>query len=394
MTNSTKNSLLSQACAHLRKERPAIPEGFDFSTRVEVVDGLRFATLWFRTQGCSHDRQGACTFCNYGYSSPVSVSRMIEYVRRGLDTLDVDANTILLITPSGSMFDEREVPVEARDAILRIVGQSKCRSFLCESRAETITEVEIERFARVLVNKNASIELGLESSNPMILKYCINKNLSLDDYCQAIKLLNKYDLGSSTTVMLGAAFLSAREAIEDTVETVRWAFRQGTERACIFPAHVKRWTLLEWLWQRNLYDPPSLWSLVEVLFQLGPELSPRVYTAWYKVYDQESGGKQLDPLVDMDYLRSPSTCEKCQPSVIHLLDEYRDSHSFKTIEELSRLDCCCKQEWKRALDSPSSLSLYDRILQGYEAIGTEIVGSTWWERYRTDVLGDLRHQLT
>jgi len=389
MAGTTENGFLSLVCARLRKQRPFIPAGFDVSARTECVDGLPFMNLWFRTRGCTNDRQGACTFCNYGASSLVCAEDMVSYVRKGLSSLNVDENTILLATPSGSMFDDREVPPQAREAILQLVRDTKCRSFLCETRVETLTEETVSQYAAILDNKIASIEIGLESSNPWVLKYCINKNLSLDDYRRAIQLLHKYHLGSSTTVMLGSAFLSPREAIEDTVKTVRWAFEQGTERACIFPAHVKRWTLLEWLWENNLYLPPSLWSLVEVLARLGPELSPRVYTAWYKVYDQESEGVRLDPVRDLEFLCSPTTCDSCQPRVMELLDMHRAQHSFAFVEQLSQIECVCKRAWKAAVETAEVAPLRERVAQVYEIIGSELLGSDWWARHGKSIIKDV-----
>jgi radical SAM enzyme (TIGR01210 family) len=288
------------------------------------------------------------------------------------------------------MFDEREVPPEARVGILELISKTKCRSFLCETRVESLTERKIKEYATILGNKIASIEIGLESSNPWILKYCVNKNLSLEDYRKAVQLLRKHSLGTSTTVMLGSAFLSPREAIEDTVQTVRWAFEQGTERACIFPAHVKKWTLLEWLWKRNLYSPPSLWSLVEVLMRLGRELSPRVYTAWYRVYDQESQGVHLDSVNDLEYLCSPSTCENCRPQVMELLDAYRDRHTFAVVEELSRLECECKTAWSAAIQAGCALPLRERVASAYRVIGNELLPSDWWTRHGSEILGDVR----
>lgn len=385
---STKNGFLSLLCATLRHDRPMIPEGFDFATRVESVDNLTFINVWFRTRGCTHDHQGACTFCNYGSSTPVSTPMMIGYVREGLKSVPIDENTILLLTPSGSMFDDREVPDEAFNEILNLVHDTQCRSFLCETRAETIVEQKIRQYAQVLENKIASVEVGLESSNPWVLRYCINKQLSLGDYQQAIQLLNRYRLGSSTTIMLGAAFLSPREAIEDTLATVRWAIEAGTDRVCIFPAHVKKWTLLEWLWNHGLYEPPSLWSLVEVLYRLGPELNPRVYTAWYKVYNQKSNEMDLDPVKDLQYLSSPTTCPTCQSAVIDLLDEYRDLHDFGTIQALWDMDCQCKRMWKETVARPEATPLKARLAQTYNRMGCELLGD-WWSRNRDYVLSEI-----
>ena len=61
-----KNPFLSRVCVLLRETRPLIPDALAYTIRTEVVGGASFARLWFRTSGCTHDRQGSCTFCNYG----------------------------------------------------------------------------------------------------------------------------------------------------------------------------------------------------------------------------------------------------------------------------------------------------------------------------------------
>ena len=391
MARNSRNVFLNLVCAKIRQNRPLVPVGFDISTRIERVDGLPFVNLWFRTSGCSYDRQGACTFCNFGISSPVSTEDIIKYVQKGLTSLDIDEDTTLLMTASGSMFDELEVPANAIGPILNIVRNTKCKAFLCETRVETLTEEKVKQYVSILDNKIVSIEIGLESSNPWVLKYCANKNLFLEDYSLAAQLLQKYHLGSSTTIMLGGAFLSPREAIEDTVNTVRWAFEQGIERACIFPAHVKKWTLLEWLWNHNMYAPPSLWSLVDVLERLGPDLSPRVYIAWHKVFDnQKSEGNYLDPMEDLGFVHTSTTCENCRSQVIGLLDSYRNRHSFSTVNELSQMKCDCKDLWENSLEQRDVGSLQDRIIKQYSVIGIELLGPDWWAKNGDRVVQEIR----
>jgi len=315
---------------------------------------------------------------------------MISFFKKGISSLNINENTIFIATPSGSMFDDKEVPPKVLDAILQLVHESNCRLFLCETRAETVTEEKVRKFAEVLENKNASVEIGLESANPWILKYCYNKMLAIADYCNALDILHKYDLGSSTTIIHGGPFLSSMEAVEDTVETVKWALNQGSERCCVFPAHIKKWTLLEWLWNRNLYSPPSLWSLVEVLRRLGPDLSPRVYIAWYKVYDEQSDGVTLDHEKDLEYLCSPTTCKNCLSRVIAMLDLYRDHHSFATIEELSSLECECKKSWRNKLQTPEVKSLQERVAMLYETIGSELLGQEWWDQNGDHILQEVK----
>lgn len=387
MSNVSKNAFLNLVCAKLREQRPLISDDLNFDTRLERVHGAPFVSLWFRTRGCKHDHQGGCTMCNYGASSPVSAQEMIDSVREGLDSVDQDERTMLLVSPSGSMFDDWEVPAEAREGIFRLVRDFNCSSYICETRVDTLTEDRIRGYADLLDNKERCISVGLESANPWILKYCINKSLSLEKYRQVIQWLRRYQVTSSTNVLLGSPFLSTREAIEDTVQAVRWAFSQGTDMCVIFPVHVKRWTLAEWLWKNGLYEPPSLWSLVEVLARLGPQLTPRIAISWYKAYHEEFA------VVDSteDVVCSPSTCAACQPSVIELLDAYRDTQDFDVIRELVRVDCDCKRAWRLMLDAQEPLPLKERVAKSYEVIGRGVLGAKWWTEYGERVLEDMLH---
>ena len=325
--------------------------------------------------------------CNYDASSPVPPREMVEFVREGLASLDKDERMMLVVSPSGSMFDEWEVPAEAREGIFRLVQGTKCSSLICETRVDTLTEDHVKHYAGLFSGREACIEMGLESANPWILKYCVNKSLSLDDYKQAILLLRKYRVISLTNVMLGSAFLSTREAIEDTVRSVRWAFSQGTDMCIVFPAHVKRWTLLQWLWEHGLYSAPSLWSLVEVLARLNPQLTPRVTISWYKNYQQEA--ERSIPIESRTYLCSPSTCAVCQPEVMEMLDVYRDTRDFGVMRELAAFECECKSAWRSSLEKEEPTRLEERVARLYEAIGLDVLGVEWWTKNGSRVLKDV-----
>ncbi len=386
MKNVSKNAFLNRVCAKLKEQRLPFSDS-NFNVRLEHVNGATFVNLWFRTRGCRHDHQGGCTMCNYGVSSPMSAREMIEYVREGLASLDEDERMMLLVSPSGSMFDEWEVPAQAREGIFRLVQDIKCSTFICETRVDTLTEDLVKHYASLFDDREACIEIGLESANPWILKHCVNKSLLLDEYVQAIRLLHKYQVTSTANVMLGSAFLSTREAVEDAVQSVRWAFSQGTDRCVVFPAHVKRWTLLQWLGERGLYSPPSLWSLVEVLARLGPQLTPRVTISWYKNYHKES--EKIDSMEAMVYLCSPSTCAVCQSKVIKLLDVYRDTCDFDVVRELVRFDCECKHVWQSLLEMEEPIRLEERVARLYEAIGHDVLGVEWWTKNGSSVLEDV-----
>jgi radical SAM enzyme (TIGR01210 family) len=310
--------------------------------------------------------------CNYGAGPPVTAKEMVDFARRGLLSEHLDERTMVLVSPSGSMFDPWEVPVKARESIFNLVRETPCWCYHCETRAETLTEDGVRRCAEILAGKEVCIELGLESADPWVLKYCINKGLSLDTYRQGVALLRKHHLVPLANVIVGVTFLSPREAVEDAVRAVRWALANGVERCVVFPVHVKRYTLAEWLWQRGLYAPPSLWSLVEVLATLGRELSNRVTISWYKAYFGEYAGR--DQSLGKVMLSSPTTCPDCLPTVMGILDAYRDTRDFELVTQLVNLDCRCKRQWRASLESQEQTELQDRVARHYEAIGQGIFG--------------------
>jgi radical SAM enzyme (TIGR01210 family) len=328
--------------------------------------------------------------CNYGKSTPVAVEDMIEYVKSGLSLAPNEDGMMLLVSPSGSMLDEWEVPAQAREGILELVGKTNAKTYVCETRIETIADEKIKQYVEILDNKIKCIEVGLESSNPWVSKYCVNKELSLPKYIESMAILRKYQVLSIANVIVGSPFLSSKESINDAVETIRWAFSHGTDRCTLFPVHVKRWTLVEWLWKHDQYTPVSLWSLIEVLNQLGPELAQRVTISWYKLYIEKMARGRLNSFKDLGYLSSPTTCTLCYSKVINLLDTYRDTNDFSVIVELTSMSCTCKDVWRSTLEKKELLSLPERVASAYESIGRDVLGDRWWNKNGSGVLEEIK----
>lgn len=170
--------------------------------------------------------------------------------------------------------------------------------------------------------------MGLESSDPWVLRYCVNKQMTLDDFQRALAMLKKHDLLAYANVSLGTAFLTENEAIQDAVSTVRWALSQGVDKVVLFPLHVKEFTVLHQLWMNGLHHPTSLWSLAEVLRRLGNEAAARVEIAWYKPL----------PLTEQPPCPTPTTCGMCEEKVVGLLDAYKKTMNFTCIESVDETD--------------------------------------------------------
>lgn len=388
-----RNAFLDAVNRKLRVGRPLASPDKPFSLYEERVETWGFANLNFQTAGCSYDRSGTCTMCDYGQASPRSADDMVAAARAGLQHVDPDPECTVLLSPPGSMFDETEVPPEARRQILQLLADHPCQGALCESRAETITPEVAAEFASILSAKLfKGVEIGLETHDPWVSKYCVNKRMPTGAFERAIRVLRQHDLFSIANVIIGLPFLTERESIEHMLATVAWARAQGTNRCVLFPMHAKPWTLVDWLWRHQLYEPPSLWSIVEVVRRLGREAAKDVTVSWYKTYEEESADGQSVKAYQVTPGCEPTTCPRCLPEAMRLMEAFRgDNRDFGSILRLHDMQCSCKDAWQERLSASSDApSLPDRVAEAYEVIGTAILGRDWWDRESTALMTRMR----
>jgi len=290
---------------------------------------------------------------------------MVGFVQEGLESIDKSIYE-LYVSPSGSLLDEREVPAEARRDILQLVDKFPTKRFSFETRPETITGLLVDELHELVPSKRVAVGFGLESANPWILDHCVNKSGANDSFASAAAQLHDIDLYAN--VSLGSAFLGVAEAIDDAVGSVEWAFAHGADLALVFPMHVKEYTLLNWLYRRGLYSPPSLWSLIEVLERLDSSLIAKVSISWYRD----------DYGADIGIVASPTTCPECQEEVLLALDEFRAEATPEAVEKLRQLRCECRQAWAAELEAPVE-PLARRVFNAYRLIAEEMGFMDWWE---------------
>jgi radical SAM enzyme (TIGR01210 family) len=302
---------------------------------------------------------------------------MVECVRQGLATLPHHI-WHLLCSPSGSLLDTWEVPEQAREGILALMGATSYETFSFETRAETITDQVTDQCLTALGGRGLKIYIGLESADPWISKYCINKELSLDEFVRATGVLRSHQVGVTANVLLGSPFLTAKQAIEDAVRTTNWAFSVGVTECCLFPTNVKKWTSLHWLYEQGLYTPPSLWSLVEVLHRLDRGIvASQIELAWYTSYGA------------FNVVAAPTTCSACEQQVLAYLHHFAETNDYEDIEQLAALECRCKDVWRALLEASEPAPLITRTAATYERIGRELIGQNWWLRNHQKVLSAL-----
>ncbi|MDR0415766.1 MAG: hypothetical protein LBH76_00330 [Propionibacteriaceae bacterium] len=348
----------------------------------ETVDGRAFVRVWFRTEGCAFDKQGLCTMCNYGAGDGVPPD-IVDQVRAALAANPVAAAATVLISPSGSMFDRREVPADLRQALLSVVAQTPAAAVICETRSETVSAAAMRDFKAGLPGKTPVIEMGLESSDPWVLRWCVNKRLDPAEFADAVRVCDQAGVKTLANVALGSAFLSPAAALRDAITTAQWAVDAGVGGCVLFPLHVREWTLLGWLWRQGLYKPPSLWSLIEVLRAVKPRRPGQLSTAWYRDYHE---GHPVEKAA-LPILASPTTCPACVDSVLALLDDFRDSGNVAAFDALLADPCACRQEWADGLGEPG-VDL-GHVAECYKAIADGLMPERWWDGHGEGLVADM-----
>lgn len=361
MGNFMNSGYLLKHLAHeLYMERPIVSKQYRTTRRIERADGGLLCDLGFVTTGCIHDAQGGCVMCNYdkggnGYDWDTIVQSLLEKAKE-IHMLRFED---FLLTPSGSFFDDRELSPQMRRDLLPVLNSVQTKRLIVESRADTITDERIQFLEDVLPKTEKYIEIGLESSNDWILKYCVNKGTDFQTFFDAVKVIHNHGMFVIANVGLGIPFMSERAAINDAEQTIRDALTAGADSIVLFPYHVRHGTVLEMLEQNNMYSCVSLWALIEVLARFTQEERYHIQISWYKDYFNEE---------QTGIYRSPHTCPACRSEVIKLLDEYRYIQSEQSISALLQFDCSCQIKWKRQIQEQVGTIDVQTVQQYYKQL--------------------------
>ncbi len=270
----------------LLEEESWIAENTTYSER-----GYRL-TFGLKTRGCeywSEDKlKMGCLNCGYfagvAFETDITSEELVKQFNHAIDYADsnykIKYDTIEILS-DGSFLNNNEVPPDAREKIFKIISKKKnVKRVLVETRTEFIDKKEVEKLLKILrKDQELEIGIGLETADRFIINFLIHKGFEKDSFENVVKLL--HDLERVKLVaycLVKPAFLTDKEAIEDTVKTV--IFLEGLNKKYnmditpkLEPVVVAEGTLLEILNQKKkndptYYKPPSYWSIMEILARL------------------------------------------------------------------------------------------------------------------------------
>lgn len=290
-------------------------------------------TIVFNTDGCRWARAGGCTMCGYvGESNPgaVTAESLLNQLDLALEHEESQGEACenVKMYTSGTFFDEREIPREARHEIL---DRFSDRRVVVETLPDFVEhDVVSDAVSRV---RSLDVAIGLETASDHVRRECVNKYFDFEEYVRAAEVAGEVGAGVKTYLLMKPPFVTEQEAVEDMVTSIRRS-AEHSHTVSMNPCNVQRYTLVDKLHYRGGYRPPWLWSVVEVL---------------ERTHD-------VDSIVVSDPVgaggdRGAHNCGECDDRVHNAVKDY-SLHGDP--EVLDSVDCGCREVWREVLERETS----------------------------------------
>lgn len=290
----------------------------------EIVDAL---VVILRSPGCYWSKKSGCLMCGYNNDCLPSVTQenLITQFEKAMEKYQ--GQQYIKIYNSGSFLDPGEIGMDAQMSILKMAGE-KARKVLVESRPEFVSQKAIGMaFEHV---ENLEVAIGLETANDDIRRESINKGFKFTDFKRAAKLARENGVSVRTYLLMKPLYLTEKEAMDDALKSIKIA-GPLSDVISVNPMNIQNYTVVERQWKKNLYRPPWLWSLLEVLKKAGDLTDVRVISA-------PSGGGSR---------RGAHNCRKCDREILDAVDEFSLNQDVSIFDGL---DCQCREKWLDYLD--------------------------------------------
>ncbi len=308
-------------------------------TREEFFEGVNHkkSVIFLMSNGCEWAIKSAhgCTMCGHlgkqairGEAIPAE--HFVRQFNDEFDKIDFKKKPLLNVFNNGSFLNDRELPPEAREEILKkVCKQPDIKMLVLETRPEYVTEEKVKQIKALVPGKHVQLAIGLELKNDHYRTLCLNKGFSLNAYDRAAAIITKY-LNLRTYVLLKPPFMTEKEGIDLARETIEHAFAAGSHTVSLEGCTIQDYTLLKELYVENLYSPPWLWSLVELVKNIQPPGNLAV--GLFKFFPSPSA--------------VPYNCSRCSDAVLEAIVNYNRTmaRSF-----FLNLDCSCRSGWEKII---------------------------------------------
>jgi len=293
------------------------------------AERVRAFVLILKTRGCYWADVKGCSMCGYSKDTlgrSATRDELSEQLARAMARYQ--GEPYVKVYTSGSFLDDREVDATSRVAIVSAFS-GKARRFLFETLPEFVQPDTIGPL-RDAFSGELEVALGLESTNPTVLARYVNKGSTPAEYLDAGDRLASMNVRRKAYLLLKPPYLTESEAVADVVQSVADASAHF-DSLSINPVHIQNGTVVEWLYHRNRYRPPWLWSVVEGLRQGASRRGNARLVSF-----PTAGGLP----------RGPHNCGECDARVLAAIEEASLGQEFAPLEDLA---CDCRSEWQANL---------------------------------------------
>ncbi|MCE5250007.1 hypothetical protein LLG96_07285 [bacterium] len=368
MNNSVHESLeaLRGILRSIRSSTPGMVFPRDVAASSDIrtgyIDGLpvRRLVITLRAPGCSWVKAGGgCTMCGH-YAGTTrgalpSADEFVSQFRTEISRYDPGDISVLSIYNSGSMLNPDEIGFDALKRIFMDIRRLPAiKKVVLETRACYADRAVIGELLDILgPDRRLFIAMGLETADDLKRELCVNKGCTAEEIRVAVRMV-KGLAGVQLYVLSGLPFLTEREALDDTIQSLRFAHEMGADEIHIEPVTLQRYTLVELLCREGLFRLPSLYTLYEVLRAVVPEIRPYV-----------------SPFLHMPRpAMIPEGCPSCTNSLLDgLLNRY---NIFRDRQSLEYDWCTCIPAWRERLDETDERPLASRVMETLDILADRV----------------------
>jgi radical SAM enzyme (TIGR01210 family) len=294
----------------------------------EITDTF---VIIFKTKGCSWAIESGCSMCGYFNDSAwVDISDKDLMAQFEVAMEKYKGERFVKIFTSGSFLDDQEITALVQKKILKKLYET-AEKISVESRPEYITDEKISDIKDLYKNKIFEIGIGLETADDNIREKIINKGFTFKDYKKAAELMKKNNIKLKTYVLIKPPYLSEKQAIKDAIKTVE-KIKNITDTVSFNPVNVQRNTVVNYLWQRKMYRPAWLFSIVEIL-----KKSKKIAKDLRIKCDIVGGGN----------IRGAHNCKECDKHFLKAISDFSLSQNTNVFDDLK---CSCYDKWLDILD--------------------------------------------
>ena len=362
----TDNDILERVrglASRLRRENGFLPEDIDFTVpigweeRIGHLDDqpIRRLIVFLRSTGCDWvEKTGGCTMCGFYCATArgreISAEEYIAQFEHVMDAVDLEDYPVISIYNDGNIFNEREMPVAAIEKICSYInGYENIKKVVVESRIDYSPDEHVAKMKKALNGRQLEVAFGFESADTRVMNLCINKGFSANNFDHFHSRMQGMGVLTKPLLLVKPPFLTEAEAVSDILRTVSYCVSRGIDYVDLEVTTVEKHTVVHELWKNDLYRPPWLWSLIDLLQKCQERFGDRAHvyvSPW--TYSVES----------LDWARN---CGRCDAGIIKAIEQYNRHFDLAVFEGL---DCSCRDgEWEETFAEEDPRSIPKRIAE-------------------------------